>query len=248
MDPLKVFIIDDEEHARIALKTKISENPLFEFAGEGEGITDSLKLLKDLEVDLIFLDVLIRQGDAFGFLQKLKMVKKSLPAIVINTAFAQFEYAQKALNEFGEAVIFILEKPFLDAWDQKEEDIIEKTINYRRKELPFTDKKYKLRTENSTFLIPFEEIISIATDDDKPSAGKQIFNTEKYGPLHVYESLNVILRKLPKDFIRINKRTIINIHQIHRFDHSNQEVYMADIIRPFPLGDAFKASFLKLLK
>lgn len=247
MDPLKTFIIDDESSARTALKTKVMESPFLHFIGEGEGISDSINALRNIEPDLIFLDVLIKQGDAFLLLNKLKALRSPLPAIVINTAFAEFEYAQRAVNEFGGAVIMIMEKPFLDSWEEKEEELVNNVINYKRRELLTRDKKYKLRTENSTFLIPFDDIISIATDDDRPGSGKQIFNTTKYGPLHVYESLTVILRKLPLEFIRVNKKSIININHLHRYDHTNQEIYVADIIRPFALGEAFKNEFSKML-
>jgi len=68
----------------------------------------------------LFLDIKIKGGDAFQLLRTLKRKNVDIPPVIVNTGFAEFEYVQKAHNEFGDYVIMILKKPFWEDWAEKE--------------------------------------------------------------------------------------------------------------------------------
>lgn len=94
MNKTKAIIIDDEFHIREAMVALINHNcPDVMICGVADSAEQGRTLLRQNEVDLIFLDISMPQEDGFRFLQSISVNDY---AIIFVTAYQ--EYALKALK------------------------------------------------------------------------------------------------------------------------------------------------------
>ena len=57
MKTIKCIVVDDEELARMLLKTYIDKIDFLELAGDYESPVDAMRVLKDNSIDVVFLDI-----------------------------------------------------------------------------------------------------------------------------------------------------------------------------------------------
>ncbi len=105
--PLRVLVVDDEELARMRLKSLVAEcgEPRCTVAGEAANASQALVWLTTHECDLLLLDVQMPGRDGTQLAAELRM-KSPAPAIVFVTA-----HAQHALKAFDLEAIDYLTKP-----------------------------------------------------------------------------------------------------------------------------------------
>lgn len=103
-EKLRSLIIDDELHARVLLRTLVEENcPSVQVVGEAETVDSAIKKIEELQPDLIFLDIKIKNRTGFEILENLYDLKAQ---VIFTTAYS--EYAIKA---FEYSAIHYLLKP-----------------------------------------------------------------------------------------------------------------------------------------
>src|ERR1700761_2797838 len=100
---LNCLIIDDEPMARKLLQEYIEETDFLELVGVAENPVKAMGLIKELAVDLIFLDVNMPKMNGMEFLRS----STNLPMVIMTTAYGQY-----ALDGFEMAVVDYLVKPF----------------------------------------------------------------------------------------------------------------------------------------
>jgi len=101
---MRAIVIDDMQLARESLKADLKEYcPQIEIVGEASGVVSAAKLLRAVEVDLIFLDIHMEDGEGFDLLDILPELKTK---VIFTTA--SDEHAIKA---FQYAAIDYLLKP-----------------------------------------------------------------------------------------------------------------------------------------
>jgi two-component system, LytTR family, response regulator len=95
LQKIKSVIVEDELAAREALKSYIQKYcPQVELVGEAHNSKEGIKLINDVNPQLVFLDVEMPFGNAFDVLEGCKDV---LFETIFVTAFS--EYSLKALNQ-----------------------------------------------------------------------------------------------------------------------------------------------------
>lgn len=110
MKKIKVCIVDDNRELVGLLEEYISSLDDMEVSGVAYNGQECLDLLKDIEVDVLILDIIMPHLDGLGVLQKLKSSDHSQsPNVIMLTAFGQEDVTKKAV-ELG-ASYFVL-KPF----------------------------------------------------------------------------------------------------------------------------------------
>ena len=104
---LRVLVVDDEELARLRLRTLVGEcgEPHCQVAGEAANASQALVWLMTHECDLVLLDVQMPGRDGTQLAAELRL-KTPAPAIVFVTA-----HAQHALKAFDLEAIDYLTKP-----------------------------------------------------------------------------------------------------------------------------------------
>jgi two-component system LytT family response regulator len=101
---VKTIIVDDEAATRRSLKSRLSSAGNFDVVAEARSGSDALELIRELNPDLVFLDVQMPGMDGFDVLRGLP--KKSLPTIIFLTASDAF-----AIQAFKSNKITYLIKP-----------------------------------------------------------------------------------------------------------------------------------------
>ena len=104
---LRVLVVDDEELARLRLRTLVAEcgEPHCQVAGEAANASQALVWLMTHECDLVLLDVQMPGRDGTQLAAELRL-KTPAPAVVFVTA-----HAQHALKAFDLEAIDYLTKP-----------------------------------------------------------------------------------------------------------------------------------------
>ena len=94
MKEYKAIVIDDERNVREALITLLNQNcPEIIIRGSASSAAEGRAMLKENDVDFIFLDISMPHEDGFAFLQS---IPKENYGIIFTTAYQ--EYALKALK------------------------------------------------------------------------------------------------------------------------------------------------------
>src|SRR5882762_5628334 len=128
---LTVLIVDDEPLARDELSYLLKSIPGVEVAGQGKNGLEAVSLIKELEPDVVFLDVQMPGLDGLGVVRRLIEKKIPLPHIIFATAYDQ--YAVRAFEL--EAVDYLL-KPFDKARLTKAIERVHKRVESRQPQAP----------------------------------------------------------------------------------------------------------------
>src|SRR5580698_5724323 len=98
----KCVIIDDEPIARKVLQEFIEDIEFLELVGQAENPLKAVSLLRELDVDIIFLDVNMPKINGIDFLKSSKINAQ----IIMTTAYADY-----AVEAYGLNVLDYLLKP-----------------------------------------------------------------------------------------------------------------------------------------
>ena len=112
----RVAIVDDEPVARLGLRRLIERLPGVSLVGEARSGSEAARLLRDTDVQILFLDLHMPGANAFELL--VRIPAERVPVVVIVTAFPEY-----AVRAFDLDVADYLLKPFdaarfLRAWER----------------------------------------------------------------------------------------------------------------------------------
>lgn len=103
MTKMKCLIVDDERMARNLLEEYVLDTPFLELTGKAENSLKATSIMKETEIDLIFLDIEMPKMNGLSFIRNLVQP----PLIVLTTA-----YTTHTLDAFELGVVDYLVKPF----------------------------------------------------------------------------------------------------------------------------------------
>jgi DNA-binding LytR/AlgR family response regulator len=203
---LNCLIVDDEPIARKLLQEYIEETDFLSLVGVAENPLKAAGLIRDLEVDLVFLDINMPKMNGMEFLRS----SANLPMVIMTTAYGQY-----ALEGFEMAVVDYLVKPFS----------LERFLKGGQKALDLKLLKEKARadkTEPEHFYVKCNGRIERVNYDEllyiEAMANYVTLYTTK-GKLVVYLTVKGILEQLPKDkFIQVHKSAVVNIGKINSIE------------------------------
>jgi two-component system LytT family response regulator len=250
---ISTLIIDDEALARQRLVNLIKDVPELNLIGQSSTGKDAISKINDLEPDVIFLDIQMKDLNGFDVLQKISVSKK--PLVIFVTAYNK--YALKAFDFF--AFDYLL-KPYKDDRFFKS---IENIINYinNKNYSPFEDKisdllkyvqnSYSISTNYSEKLpVKLGNKVSFIKVDDIKYITASGYYAEIYTECKKHllrESLSNLIASLdPNKFIRVHRSTIINLNEIGELVNSNYgevDVKMNDK-KLFRVSKSYKKVFL----
>lgn len=221
------MVIDDEELARKRILKLLEKVPQIEVLGECSNGKTAIISINELQPDLIFLDINMKDMNGFEVLQKMRISPK--PIVIFVTAYNS--YALKAFEV--EALDFLL-KPFKDQRFFRTIDRVLKTSTseadatfqqrfvelfnlYNVKSERITSPaKFLIKQGNKTVLINPLDIMYIT------SSGyyAEIFVESKKYLLR--ETLSKLCEELDKTaFFRIHRSCIVNLNYVKEIVHSS---------------------------
>lgn len=229
---IKCIVIDDEPLALGLIESYVKKIPYLELLGVFEDPFRALMLLKDQQIDLLFLDINMPDISGTEFFKSLK----NPPQVIFVTAYDQF-----AVQGFELQAIDYLLKPvsfqrFLFAADRaieyfrtRQRPIAANTKLSNSNEFIFVKSEHnviKLQLKDIHFIEGYKDYVKIFTTEAKPVLTITTFKSlEQILPSHL--------------FIRIHKSYIISIEKIISF--RNGKVLVKD--KHIPIGESFKEMF-----
>lgn len=213
---MKTLIIDDERLARKELKNLLNEYTELEIVGECSGPSEALEKIKELQPELIFLDVQMPGKTGFELLEELPAPK---PAVIFVTAYD--EYAIKAFEV--DALDYILKPVDSKRLDQALQGLAAKLESHEEKqeEAAEVSQSGKLDEDDFVFLKDREKCWYVSLKDIRyfESEGNYIrvwFKNEK--PL-ILKSLNNLEERLnDNNFFRTSRKHIVNLQWIEKVE------------------------------
>jgi two-component system LytT family response regulator len=241
----KILIIDDEPLARSLLRSLLEEAcPEHQIAGEADGVASGVKAIRELEPDIVFLDIEMNDGSGFDLLDQVEDVSFKL---IFTTAHEEF-----ALKAFRYHAIDYLLKPIeVDLLTEALEKIAGQSPASLKSQLAslfdsMKEKKLEKLTINAQEGITYirlDEIVYLQTTRDYTS-----FLLTDGSRVLVVKSLQEYEDLLPKDdFFRIHQSYIVRGAQVRKFLRDESCVIMLNGDQ-LPVAKRRKHELLEWLK
>ncbi|MBW6461403.1 MAG: LytTR family transcriptional regulator DNA-binding domain-containing protein [Bacteroidales bacterium] len=239
-DKIKVLVIDDEALARDLVKKYLDGIPDVEVLGECENGFEALKMVQELQPDLLFLDIQMPKIDGFELLEVLD----PKPEIIFTTAFDQYAIRAFEMNAVDyllkpfsrERFIQALEKARLRIGTESRKAGTPSLLTQLQNHLDDGQKTLErviTRLGSKITVIPVEKILYIEAADDYVMIHSELGNHLKERTMKYFEA------HLPADrFIRIHRSYIVNISSIKSLELYSKDAYLAILHN----GDKLKVS------
>lgn len=224
---IKCIIVEDEPLAVDIIKDFIAEVPFLELVAICNDAFAAMKVLKEQEIDLMFLDIHLPKLKGLDFLKTLK----SPPIIIITTAYSDFAVSSYEYNvldyllkpiEFSRFMIAInkvieqnnrAKNLFLEPKNENEIDELYFTVN---------KKKARIQLDSILYIESQKENIKIVTENKTIITRYLISDIEK---------------ELPQQkFLRIHRSFIVALSKIDFIDANDVEIKGKEI----PIGRNYK--------
>ncbi|WP_207384877.1 LytTR family DNA-binding domain-containing protein [Flavobacterium sp. MEB061] len=241
----KAIIIEDENRLREALSIMLEmvAGDLVQIIGYAESVDEAKKMIDRLKPDLVFMDIMLKDGTGFEVLQQLTFQSFHL---IFTTA-----YEQHAVNAFKYSAIDYLLKPIdpqelkmaIDRIAVLKERVLEnQQINELQTNLSKTPDRIVLPTQEAMYVVKLDHIIRCETSGSYTTFflvdGRKIMVSK---PLKNYEDILV-----PPLFFRVHQSHLININAILSYSREGM-IHMNDK-SAVPVSRGKKEQFFKLMK
>lgn len=230
---LNCLIVDDEPLALDLLETYVKRTPFLNLKGKCSNALEVLQVLKEQEVDLIFLDI---QMPELSGLELSRLIDNRIK-IIFTTAFEQY-----ALEGFKVDALDYLLKPisypeFLKAtnkalqWFEMSRNTSSKIVEEGDDIFVKSDYKLvKLQLHKIQYIEGLKDYVKIYVDD-RPQ------------PVVALLSMKMFEEMLPSSFIRVHRSFIVNLDKITVIER-NRIVFGKTYI---PVSDSYKDKFLEFI-
>jgi len=218
-EPIRTVIADDEPLARRQLRTLLERDPQIALLGEAGSGAEARRAVRELNPELLLLDVRMPQGDGFSVIEDLE----NPPYVIFATA-----HSEHAVHAFDVAAVDYLLKPFDDerferAVQRAKDAIRAKRIMQLAQEIATHESVQATSVSPDPQRITVHEgrrIIMLNTADvDWIEAADYYAQVHVHGHTHlVREPLQNLEARLGKTFMRVHRRALVNVARIQRLD------------------------------
>jgi len=213
---IRALIVDDEPLARDRIREMLKDHSEIEVIGEARNGREAIDSVEKHNPDLVFLDVQMPDLDGFDVLQNLNAER--LPLIIFVTA-----YDQHAIRAFNVHAVDYLTKPF----DRKRfaEAVDQAKVFMKGARQPDTAgllsmlqelkaggryrERFAIKNGEAIFLVRAEDVDAIEAE------GNYVRLNLGNASHLLRDTLNNIESQInPRMFVRIHRRTIVNINRV----------------------------------
>lgn len=211
---ISALLVDDEQLAREELSYLLKEFADIEVLASAKNGLEAIKLIEQLEPDVVFLDVHMPGLDGLGVIQKLREKNIPLPHFILATAYDQY-----ALEAFRLEALDYLLKPIekerlAQTIERARKAVLEKGKAAQPEPVPVkaTGQRTKLLVKNSNrnFIVDAQDMIYATIDDGLITVVTG--NVEGESNYRTIEELQSNLD--PNTFWRVHRSFLVNIHRI----------------------------------
>lgn len=245
---LRTLVIDDDPNARQFVKNILELYcKSVEVIGEAENVSKGVKIINELNPDLVLLDIRMPDGTGFDLLKKVKKINFHFIFITAYEQYAIRAIKQSALGYIVKPIntnelISTIEKAELST--SIETDLRSKldTLSHNQASNP-SEMRLVLNTQESIYVVKVDEIISCKADKNYTEV--KALNKKK---LVISKTLKEFEKMLVGcGFFRTHQSHLINIKYIDHYEKGlGGTIIMQDSSR-IPVSCRKKDLFLQLM-
>ncbi len=224
---MNCLIVDDEDISRKILEKFIAQTDSLRLSGSCSNAIEAVKLLKNEEIDLIFLDIEMPEMSGIELIETVK----EIPQIIFVTAKENY-----AVEAFEHNVTDYLLKPITYARFLKS---VDKAIEIYNKQGESGYPGYIfVKVDSKLMKMDLADINFVEAQGDYVQ-----LHTRK-GKHLIYSTMKHIEAKLPKkEFARVHRSYIVRIERIADITENNLMIEKQII----PIGEKYKSDLLRKL-
>jgi two-component system response regulator LytT len=211
---ISALLVDDEQLAREELSYLLKEFPEVEVLAAAKNGLEAIKMIEDLEPDVVFLDVQMPGLDGLGVIQKLREKNVPLPHFILATAYDQY-----ALEAFRlEALDYLLKPIEKDrlalSVERALKSVAEKSKTVQSEPPPLKSgaqrTKLLVKSSNRNFIVDAQDVVYATIDDGLIT----VVATGVEGESN-YRTIEELQSNLDPDiFWRVHRSFLVNINRI----------------------------------
>jgi two-component system LytT family response regulator len=228
MDQIQVIIADDEPLARRGIRQLLASHSDFTVVAEARNGRETVRALRELKTDLLFLDVQMPELDGFEVLNEIGV--KKMPFVIFVTAYDEF-----AVRAFDAHALDYLVKPleiarFAEALERVREQLRSaRAVDVSRKLAALLAAREKERgkqrivapTSTGELVIDVDEIDWIEADDYYAAVHA------REGRHLIRESLASLEQRLDRNqFVRTHRSAMVNIDRVAELRKDAGETFL----------------------
>lgn len=221
---MNAIIIDDEQNSRELLGNMLSLYcPTIEILGTADSVQSGFATIKQLNPEVVFLD--IQMGDGTGF-DLLSLFEKVPFHVIFTTAFQEY-----AVQAFQYSAVDYLLKPISPEYLVKAVNKVQK-LNHSETEIQTLlgnfkqpeDKKIVVKTHDRIYSIYIKEIVRCEADSSYTTL--YLENGHKIVVAKQLKEFDEMLS--PNDFLRIHQSHLVNLNYVFYYQKGNNLLIMKD--------------------
>lgn len=232
---IRALIVDDEMPAREELKYLIEKYEGIEIVDEAKHGLEALNILKEKDIDLVFLDISMPKISGIDVAETISSDKNKMPFIIFITAYDDYAIKAFELNAIDYLLKPVTEDRLIKAINRVEESLYKDNYKYEMKlknlinDMNSNYSDYKSEKvclyKDGTFIPVDKEDIILATIEDK----NIIIITNK-GKFVYHETLTHLEERLSNDnFFRSHRSYLINLDYINKIEPWFNNTYHIDM-------------------
>jgi len=233
---LNILIIDDEKPARDRLRRLLTDLPRYGVAGEAASGSQALEMIRELEPDILLLDISMPGMDGMSLARVLQDGGASA-AVIFCTA-----YQDQAIRAFEVEAVDYLVKPVRT---ERLEKALEKARRYLGRDQGQREEHYLRSTVGGkVVLTSIHSVIALVAED------KYTTVIHEKGTTVIDESLTELDRRFKDLFFRIHRNSLISrkhLRGLERTSEGHTQVLLSGTDRKPEVSRRNIASLRKLL-
>ena len=246
-EKISVIIVDDEPLALRGLKLRLAEFPEIDIIGEASNGREAVKLIKQEQPDLVFLDIQMPGLDGFGVVRAL--IGAPAPLIVFVTAYDKYAIDAFEANALDYLVKPVEEERLKDALHRAREVLKSRAAASRESRLVellaslSDDERDRIKElindpswadkerypERLSFKDGSKVVMLNADDIEWIDAAGDYMCIHASGKTHIIrETMKTLQQRLdPSRFQRVHRSAIVNVGKVKELHpHSNGEYFL----------------------
>lgn len=245
---IKILIVDDEKPTRELIERMVQSYKLnVEIHSSSNNVKSAIANINSFKPNIILLDIQMPDGNGFDVLKNVESVNFH---VIFITAYQEF-----AIQAIKFSALDYLLKP-IDSKELKESltkaisAIEENQINANQLNAlgenltNFNRKKLVLKTQESNYVVPIEEIIRC--ESDKNYTFFYLNNGKKILVSKTLKDFDTLLT--PYQFFRVQQSHLINLNFVDRYDKADGGSVIMKDNSSVPLSSQKKELFFKSLE
>lgn len=214
---MRILVTDDEAPARERLRRLLADVPWVEVVGEAASGDEALACTRDLEPDIVLMDVRMPGMDGLEAARRIASLPAP-PAVIFVTAHEEHALAAFESNAAG----YLLKPVRAD----KLVAAIERARRLTRAQVagaaaPAARRQITVRLRDQLRLIPVEDVLSFVADQ------KYVTVRHRHGEDLLDESLKALEDEFAAEFVRIHRNALVAIRHLEALERGQDGQYTA---------------------